>query len=226
MPVRIPEERSEQARRLAATVLREPFRRRCWAELGFFLASGALAFGAAAVLAAMGFAGLVLTVVFVGVVILAGGLRVARGLGTWQRALAKGALGEDIAGPDPFNPRPGLFGWLRAGLTDGAAWRAVAYFVIKLPLTLFGVWFALSVWLEAIVGVASPLFGGGGFSGFGFLGRVSADHGPTTGFAARLGTFVLGVLFLFVAPWTMRLVVYVDRRLMHLLLGPDAATSR
>ena len=38
--------------------------------------------------------------------------------------------------------------------------------------------------------------------------------------------FVTGVVFLFVAPWTMRLVVYLDRRMMHLLLGPDAAASR
>ncbi len=35
-----------------------------------------------------------------------------------------------------------------------------------------------------------------------------------------------GVILLFVAPWTMRLVVYLDRRMMHLLLGPDAAASR
>ena len=38
--------------------------------------------------------------------------------------------------------------------------------------------------------------------------------------------FVTGVVFLFIAPWTMRLVVNLDRWMMHLLLGPDAATSR
>ena len=35
-----------------------------------------------------------------------------------------------------------------------------------------------------------------------------------------------GVVLLFIAPWAMRLVVYLDRRMMHLLLGPDAASSR
>ena len=35
-----------------------------------------------------------------------------------------------------------------------------------------------------------------------------------------------GVVLLFVAPWTMRLVVYFDRQIMHSLLGPDAQTSR
>jgi signal transduction histidine kinase len=38
--------------------------------------------------------------------------------------------------------------------------------------------------------------------------------------------FITGVVLLFIAPWTMRLVIYLDRRMMHLLLGPDASTSR
>ncbi len=208
---------------------REPFQKRSWAELGFFLASSALAFAAALALAAMGLAGLVLTVVFVGVLILAGALRAARGLGRWQRALARRLLGEEIPEPEPFSPRPGFFGWLRASLGDRAAWRAVGYFVAKVPLTVFGVWFALSVWLEALFGIASPLTGATGAVRFGAFGRLLGpgyNGGPAPGLAAHLGVFITGVVFLFVAPWTMRLVVYLDRRMMHLLLGPDAAASR
>ncbi len=65
--IRIPEERAEQAKRLARLIGREPFQKRSWAELGFFLASSALACAAALALAAVGVAGLALTVVFVGV---------------------------------------------------------------------------------------------------------------------------------------------------------------
>ena len=158
--IRIPQERAEQAKRLAQRIGREPFQRRSWAELGFFLASSVLACAAAFALGALGIAGLVLTVVFVGVLILAGGLRAARGLGRWQRALARRMLGEEISEPEPFSARPGFFGWLRASLGDRAAWRAVGYFVAKVPLTIFGVWFALSIWVEALFGVASPLTGG------------------------------------------------------------------
>jgi signal transduction histidine kinase len=226
--IRIPEERAEQAKRLAWMVLREPFQRRTWAELGFFLAASALAAAAVAVLGVLGFAGLVLTIVFVGVLILAGDLRIARGLGRWQRSLARQMLGEDIPEPAAFRVRLGHFGWLRAALSDRSAWRSVGYFAAKVPLTIFGVWFALSIWIEAFLGIVSPLFGGDGTSGFGPLGRlVRHGGGPTPGgFATHLGFFVTGVLFLFVAPWTMRLVVYLDRRMMHFLLGPDAATSR
>jgi len=226
--IRIPEERVEQARRFGRLILREPFQKRTWAELGYFLVASVLAVGAAWALLLLGVAGVVLTFAVVGIFVLAGGLRAARGLGRWQRSLAWTLLGEEIAEPEQFAPPPGLLRWLRSAFTDPAAWRAVLYFAAKVPLTLFGVWFALSIWVEAFFGIASLLFGGQGAHGFGVLGRASF-HGPdgsAAGLAVRLGTFLLGVLFLIVAPWTMRFVVFVDRRLMAVLLGPNAATSR
>jgi signal transduction histidine kinase len=207
-------------------VLREPFQKRSWAELGYFLVSGVLAYAAAFVLGTLGIAGLILAVVFVGILLIAAALRAARGFARWQLALTRRMLGYDLGAPESFHPRPGFFGWLRSVLGDGAAWRAAAYFVAKVPLTIFGVWFAVSVWVEALFDIASPLVGGGGHGGFGLLGHLSESHGPGVGFDTRLGVFVSGVVLLFVAPWTMRLVVYLDRQLMQLLLGPGAAASR
>ena len=227
--IRIPDQRVEQARRLSRTILREPFQKRSWAELGYFLASSALAFVSVFLIGALGFVGLLLTVLFVGILIVGCSLRAARGLGRWQRLLAWGVLGEEIAEPEPFNPPPGLLRWLRATLGDRSAWRAVAYFAAKVPLTLFGVWFALSVWVEAFFAISSPLTGGGGSTRFGLLGRLAGgdfNNSPAVGFGPHLAVFLTGVLFLFVAPWTMRLVVYLDRQMMQLLLGPSAAASR
>ena len=188
--VRIPEERAEQAKRLARLIAREPFHKRSWAELGFFLASSALACAAVFALAALGLRR-------------AGadgrarrrpcpGRRLAGrpGLGRWQRALARRMLGEEIPEPEPVTPRPGLFGWLRASFGDWAAWRAVGYFVAKLPLTVFGVWFALSVWVEALSGIASPLSGGGAPARFGLFGRPfdpGYNGGSPPGFATHVG---------------------------------------
>jgi signal transduction histidine kinase len=227
--IRIPQERAEQAKRLARLIGREPFHKRSWAELGFFLVSSGLACAGAITLVALGIVGLALTVVFVGVVILAGGLRAARGLGRWQRALAWRLLGENIPEPEPFSPPPGFSRWLRASLGDRAAWRAVGYCLVKVPLTIFGVWFALSIWIGALFDIASPLTGGTGSVRFGAFGRLldaGYNGGPAPGPVTHAGVFVTGVVLLFIAPWTMRLVVYLDRRMMHLLLGPDAATSR
>ena len=228
MQIQVPEERAGQARRLVELVAREPFHKRSWAELAYFLASSALAYTAALVLAVLGVTGLALTVVVVGIVIIAGTLRAARGMARWQRALARRLLGEQIADPEPFNARPGFYGWCRASLGDRAAWRAIAYFAAKVPLTIFGVWFALSIWVEALLAVASPLTGRTATDTFGLFGRVISpgyNGGPGPG-SAHLGVFVSGIILLLLAPWTMRLVVYLDRRMMHVLLGPDAATSR
>ncbi len=227
--IRIPEERAQQARRLVQVLLREPFLKRSRAELGYFLAASTLAVGAVVVLGAIGFVGLVLTVALVGIFILGGGLRLARGLGRWQRSLAWATLGEEIAEPEPFSPAPGIFRWLRAALGDGAAWRSVLYFAAKVPLTLFGAWFALSLWVEAVLGIASPLLGGGPTTRFGLLGHATGTDGASPGppnLDTHVTEFAIGVLLLFIAPWAMRFVVYVDRRIMHLLLGPNATTSR
>jgi signal transduction histidine kinase len=103
----------------------------------------------------------------------------------------------------------------------------VGYFVAKVPFTVFGVWFALSIWVEALFGIASPLTGGTGTAGSVVFGRLLRyNGGPAPGFGLPCGVFVTGVVLLFIAPWTMRLVVYLDRRMMHLLLGPDAASTR
>ena len=59
--------------------------------------------------------------------------------------------------------RPGRPGGVAGGGSTSLA---------KVPLTLFGVWFALSIWIEALFGIASPLTGGRGITGFGLLGRA------------------------------------------------------
>jgi signal transduction histidine kinase len=227
--VRVPPDRAAQAKRLALLIGTEPFHKRSWAELGFFLASSALASAGVLAFGVWVIAGVVLTVVIVGIVILAGALRAARGFGRWQRALAQRLLGEEIPEPDPFGAAPGFFGWVRASLGDRAAWAAVGYLAAKVPLTIFGVWFALSVWIEALFGMASPLIGGTGTVSFGLFGGLhgpGGNGGPAPGFASHAGLFLTGVVLFFVAPWTMRAVVYLDRRMMHLFLGIDAATAR
>ncbi len=229
MEVRTPEHWSGQAKHLAEAVWGAPFHKRSWAELAYFLASSALCCLAVGVVVVLGALGSVLTAAFFGIFLLAGGLRLARRVGGWQRALARRALGEQVLEPEPFSARPGLFRWLRAALADRVAWRAFAYLVAKVPLTLLGVWLALSVWLEAVTALASPVVGGSGLGGFGPFGRLFVAGGPATGpvgAGAHLGIFLTGVVLLLIAPWPMRLVVSADRQLMHFFLGPDAAASR
>lgn len=232
--VTIPPARVEQSRRLAHVIVTEPFQRRTWSEIGFFLCSGALTAAGMAFVAVTMATGVFLAVTFVGLVIIAGSVRGARGIGTWHRDLARRFLGEDIADPPPFAPLPGLLGWLQAALKDRAGWRAMAYAVTKVPLVLLTVWLALSIWVQGLLWIAVPvLHGGGPGPGVGvgvgvvrnFVGPARVGGGIPDVFRS-LVTGLLGVLLIFAAPWAMRLMIEIDRRLMRVLLGPDALTAR
>ncbi len=227
----ISEDRVEQARGVLHAVLREPFTKRPWRELLFFVISGLLAaVGIAFIVATMAM-GLVLFITFIGAVIMAASLRGARGIGHFQRALARDLLAEPIEDPEPFAARPGFFGWLQSALRDRVAWRAVAYSLLKVPLVIFGVWFSLSVWIDALFCLTFPVLGSGNSRPKEFGVFFNLFHpgflsvGPN-GVVHAFFIFLTGVLLFFVAPWTMRVVVSVDRTLARLLLSPDPTTTR
>jgi signal transduction histidine kinase len=227
----IPEARVEQARRLTRTIWSEPFMKRAWSELFFEIVSGLLTGACFVFIAATMSSGVVLAVTFVGVIIIACSVRGSRAIGGFHRSLARRLLDEQIDEPDAFIPRAGFFGWLQSALRDRTGWRAMAYSVIKIPLTAFGVWFALSVWVDAFLCLLYPIWGNGAQSpgGFGLVpdlfrpGYLSAGN---SGFFHGLFIFVTGIFLFFLAPWTMRAVLYVDRRLMRVLLSPDPVTAR
>src|SRR5271166_1761066 len=157
----VSQDRMDQVRRVAHTIWSEPFAKRTWSELFFFVVSSLLAVVGIAFIAVTMFAGIVLAITFVGVIIIAASVRGARGIGGFHRGLARGILDEQILDPEPFSARPGFFGWLQAALRDRAGWRSVAYSVIKVPLVIFGVWFAFSVWVDAFLCLTYPVSGGG-----------------------------------------------------------------
>ncbi len=228
----ITEEQVERLKELARRVLREPFTRRPWMELAFFLLSGGLAAAGLAFIGVTMFAGIVLAITFFGLAVLGLSLRSARGMARWQRDLAHNLLGYTVEEPAAFVARPGFFGWLQSVLRDRVAWRAVGYFAVKVPWTFLGVYVAFSLWWDALACILRPLFWGsnGGSAIWGFFPNVftpgdNLNNGPI-GFWHALGIFVLGVIFLFAAPWVMRGFVTVDKFLQRLLLGPDPIAAR
>jgi hypothetical protein len=121
-------------------VLREPFSRRAlrerrYAALGLLLAIPGFVLVAVGVVVGLGlslsFAGML-----IGLPLLAVSLAGARRLGAVRRRLAARMLGERVAAP-PVPPRqPGVVGWIRACVTDPAAWRACAHLVLDLPVAV------------------------------------------------------------------------------------------
>jgi signal transduction histidine kinase len=229
--IALSDEQAAAIRRSARAFAREPFTRRTYSELAYFaLGCPIVAFGIVFSLLFFG-AGAALAITFVGVIVIALGARGARWFGSLQRNLARHLLAEDIEDPDPFVAPHGLFAWLQAALRDKIAWKTLGYLGAKAVWTLFNVWFAISVWWDVVACLGYPLFERGDTQpavygvtynllhpGFFSVGSHGVIH----------GAFIMatGVVLFFVAPWPMRLAVYVDRRLIHWLLGPDAVAAR
>ena len=223
----------EQVARIKVVVLRtlyEPFTKRVWSELGFFLVSGGLAGVALAFVGVTMVAGIAVAITFFGLAILALSLRSARGFGGLVRGLARGMLGELVEDPDPFTGRPGFLGWLQSSIRDRVAWRSAAYLALKVPWTLLGVFVAVSLWWDALVCITHPFLSprSGTPPAFGLawhltLGQSSVNGG---GFLSNLALLITGLIFLFAAPWVMRGFVNVDRLVIVALLGPDPTAAR
>jgi hypothetical protein len=143
------EQQADRARELARTILHEPFTKRVWSELAFFLLSAALAGAGLAFVSFTMVAGLFLAITFFGLAVLALSLRSARGIGGYARGLARNLLDEVVEDPQPFAGRHGFLGWLQSCLRDRVAWRAVGYLALKVPWSILGVLVAVSLWWDA-----------------------------------------------------------------------------
>jgi signal transduction histidine kinase len=227
----ISEEHAVALKSLAQRIGREPFTKRPWAELAFFLVSGGLA---GLGLAFVGFTmvtGVVLAITFFGLAVLALSIRSARGIGGWQRGLARSLLSETVEDPEPFVGRHGFLGWLQSSLRDRVGWRAVAYLAVKVPWTVLGVFVAVSLWWDAFACLTGPIFGrgGGGLPVWGLVRGFfpySSFWFQQEDFIHGVGVFILGAIFFLAAPWVTRGFVTVDRLLIRTLLGPDPMAAR
>ena len=149
-----------------------------------------------------------------------------------QRNLARHFLADDIEDPDDFIAARGLFAWLQCGApgqdrlegdrrTSGQRHLdAVQHLVRDQPLVGCG----RVPRLPALRAGRRPT-------------RRSTASTPTcfvpgssrsAASGVIHGAFIMatGVVLFFVAPWPMRLACYVDRRLIHWLLGPDVVAAR
>ncbi len=226
----VTDEQVAAAKSVSRQILREPFTKRPWAELAFYAVSGGLAVVGLAFVGATMVTGVVLAITFFGLAVLAVSIRSARGLGGWQRGLARAMLREQIADPEAFAGRHGFLGWLQSSLRDRVGWRAVAYLAVKVPWTVLGFYVAFSLWWDAFICLTHPLLTSGSNSlpVFGVVRNLFPgffSHGMT-GFFREVAILITGAVFLFAAPWVMRGFVNVDRMLMRSLLGPDPMAAR
>jgi signal transduction histidine kinase len=242
-------------------VLRAPFTRRAWADLGYAAISFPLAI-----------AGFVFTVVpFAHPILMLASTPGVRGLAGANRNLAGRFLGERVPAPPPMQLRPHVHvkspaagrlatlitaaggtvkrerrgrlkvtgmsvrqlaefaaaehiavneleprsGWLEAAAHDKPAWRARAYLVLKLPVSLLG----LLPWVGGLMLLTVSIWWAPG----------QPPPGPPDLPNVIVPTILCtlaGAGALLAAPWLTSAVLAVDRSLMRALLGPDSLAER
>jgi signal transduction histidine kinase len=155
----------------------------------------------------------------------------ARRFGAVHRDLVARLLGERIAAPRPPRRGRGPVGWLTATLRDGAGWRAAAYVLVKLPVTVAELYAAVL----AGAGLANltypfwwPLFRnhppGTRLGPVRALTPFGALHIAT--FPGTFAALAAGAAMLLACPWLARVACAADRWLIRGLLGPGKLAQR
>jgi len=216
--------------RPAATILLAPFTRRSWSEVGYALIGlplGVAGFAVTVATLSFGFGNAFL---LIGLPLIAAGSIVARWFGALDRAVARRLLGMNVAEPAPLQVRPGFFGWMRSQLTDVVAWRARAYLLLKLPVSVATFFVAVFFWASGIAYVLWPAAWAAGLSHVmvrqnGVMQHVTPSYGSFyfDTWPRLWLLFAQGVILLLLAPWVLRAVLMLDRWLIVGLLSPTAS---
>ena len=166
-----------------------------------------------------------LSIIYIGLPLLALGLLMARVGGHLQRALASALLALPVPGPGPIRRRtPGPIGMLTAIVSDPGCWRAVSYYCLKIVLAPFTFAFALGSYTAGLGGVTYWIWqrylpleraaDGTSHRGMQWSPGYFVDTVPRMIVLAVVGG---GILVL--APRVVRFCTTIDRVLIASLLG-------
>ncbi|MEU3200323.1 MULTISPECIES: sensor histidine kinase [unclassified Streptomyces] len=222
---------AERRRPRLPAALRAPVEGRTWRELGYVLLSlpmSILLFTYAVTMVSLG-AGLLVT--FLGVPVLAAALAGCRGLGSVERARARGLLGLEVGEPEPLRvKRQGVMAWVGVVLKSGASWRSLLYAVLQLPWAVLSFVVTVTLWSVGWSLLTYPLWFWvfpmyGGRDGLQLYGddrhRIYLDNPFEITVTAGVG-----LLFTLATPWIVRALTTVDRVMVHGLLGPSRLATR
>jgi signal transduction histidine kinase len=198
--------------------LEDSYGRRAWARLLYAIAGAPVGAVGFVFVAATGYVGLGLSVILVGLPVLAAGLTGARVLGAANRWLAARLLGVAVEAPAPVRTGRGFLGWIWTRLGDPDGWRAAVYLLGKGPIGVVTMVVSLGFWVYGLAFVAYPLrlipAGRDRLDPDDFaLGRVHLDTWPRA-----LAVAAVGILLLLAAPWVTRALIPVDLGLVRVLL--------
>jgi signal transduction histidine kinase len=224
---------NQDIRRVTGIILRAPLTRRTARELlycGLGGLAGAIGFYVTIVMLAAGLtisASVLGTVI--GLLLLTLALRVSRRLGALHRRLASWLLRYRIEAPPKFQPGTGILGRLDKRLRDRAAWRAVWYSLVKLPVSAVQL-YTLTAAVIGLFDITYPvdwvLFHHGSGGAVVALIPLPGGNIRITSFFGTYLAALAGAACVVGATWLARAITAGDRRLVRALLGPSSMSER
>jgi signal transduction histidine kinase len=224
---------ADDFRRVAGTIVRAPLTPRTVRELLYCCLGGIAGVAGCWVTVVMLASGLTISVSVVGTVIgllmLTLALRISRRLGALHRRVARWLLGYNIEAPPKFQPGTGILGRVDKRLRDRAAWRAVSYSLLKLPVAAVEL-YALAIAVFGLVDITYPmdwiLFRHG--PGGPWVAVNPVAFGGSIHIYTWVGTFpaaLYGAASVIAATWLARAITAGDRRMIRGLLGPSRVSE-
>ena len=228
----------DDIRRVTGTILRAPFTDRTVRELLYCGVGGVVGGIGFYITVAMLALGLVITASIVGTVfgllLLTLALRVSRGLGGLHRRLAWWLMRYRVEAPPKFQPGTGILGRVDKRLRDRAAWRAVSYSLVKLPIAFVEL-YTITAAVIGLIDVTYPVdyllfrnHSTGSLHPMVALNPASFGAGsfPTDNWPSTFLAVLLGAASVLAAVWLARAITAGDRRLVRALLGPSSMAER
>jgi signal transduction histidine kinase len=224
----------EEIRRVAGLILEAPLTRRNRRELlycglgglagslGFFILVVLLAFGLTVSVSVLG--------TVVGLLLITLTLRLSRRVGALHRRLSNRLLRQHVEPPSRFQPGTGLLGRLDRRLRDRAAWRAIWYSLVKLPVAFVQV-YAVALTVCGLVDLTYPLvwvfFRHGSSSPLVALQPLAFGSSfKVYSWAGTIAAALLGAFYVVAGAWAARGINAGDGALIRRLLGPTSMAER
>jgi len=214
-----------------------PFRRRTWAELLYVLVGLPLCVvGFALTIAGLAYGG-GLSLIYIGLWVVAGTVLLGRGFGALDRGLLNSLLHERIAVPRRPPKAHGVWGRLRRRLTDPVGWRGLAFQVVRFPLEVATFVVTVTFWALTLGAMSYDIWYrylpgevdqyGVTHHGASFYYNDATRHGYWVDTPKRIVVCTLaGVVFFWLTPWIVRGFVAMHRALGRALLGPVSMNQR
>jgi hypothetical protein len=157
--------------------------------------------------------GLGLIIIYIGIPLLIGVLIAGRGLGGFERLLARSMLSINIPKPPAMPTNAGLLGQLKSLLTDSVTWKSLVYLGLKFPFGIASFSVLVAFLSASLALIFEPLYYRAFPTDIGFWRIETQDQAAVC--------CMIGVVLLLLSFHLVNGLAYLWGRFAQIMLGPE-----